>query len=313
MTTPVARVAVAGAGAMGGIIGAGLARGGVDVTLVDTWAAHVEAIDRDGVRIVSADGEEAVPVRATTSMDDVGPVDLLIVLVKAQQTENVMRTAGSLLAHGAAVLSLQNGIGNEDVIAAAVGAGRTLGGSIYFGGSVQQPGVIHCSARDADVVVGAIDRAGRTSAEDACRLLRRGGFNAKIHDDILAVKWRKVIVNVGINAMTGVLGLPSRIAADRPEIREAMVAACAEALAVARAKDVPLIGGDDPAHYVGSGVDVHDYRHKASMCRDIEAGRPTEIEFINGAIVRMGRELGIPTPVNTVLTAAIRSLERKSE
>lgn len=305
------RVAVCGAGAMGGILGAGLVRGEVDVVLVDTWKDHVEAMRKNGLRIESEEGVETVKVHATTELAGIAPVDLLIVLVKAPFTETVMRTAGPVLAPGAAVLSLQNGIGNEEIIAASVGPERTLAGSLYFGGLVRSPGVIHCSARDAGLAVGAFDPAGRAAAETAHALLKQGGFKAKLHDNILAVKWQKAMLNVGISAITSILGQPIRVAAEQPGVREAMIAACEEGLEVVRSKGLSLGDDRDAAQYVSSGVDIHDYVHKASMCLDIEAGRPTEIEFINGAIARLGQELGVRTPINTILTAAIRRLERK--
>ena len=305
------RVAVCGAGAMGGVLGAGMAQGGVDVILVDTWKEHVKAVRKDGLRIESADGVETVKVRATTELTGIDPVDLLIVLVKAPYTADVMRLAGPALAPGAAVLSLQNGIGNEDIIAAAVGPERTLAGSMYFGGQVRGPGVVHCSARDAGLVVGAVDAAGRAAAEMACALLTQGGFNTKLDDDVLAIKWRKAMLNVGISAIASILGQPIRLAAEQPGVRQAMIASCEEALEVARRKGVALGDDCDAAQFISSGVDIHDTVQRASMCLDLEAGRPTEIEFINGAIVRLGQELGVPTPINTVITAAVRRLERE--
>jgi 2-dehydropantoate 2-reductase len=305
------RVAVCGAGAMGGILGAGLAQGGVDVVLVDTWKEHVEAMTKNGLRIESEGGVETVAVRTTTELASIDPVDLLIVLVKAPFTEDVMRTAGPILAPGAAVASLQNGIGNEEIIAAAVGPERTLAGSLYFGGSVKSPGVVHCSARDAGLAIGAFDPAGRALAETAHGVMKEGGFNAKLYDDILGIKWQKGMLNVGISAITAILNLPVRVSAEQPGVRQAMIASCEEGLEVARQKGISLGDERSAADYISSGVDIHDYVHKASMCLDIEAGRATEIEFINGAIARYGQELGVATPLNTIIAAAVRRLEQE--
>ena len=307
------RVAVCGAGGMGGVLGAGMTRGGVDVVLVDTWKEHVEAMSKNGLRIESEEGVETVTVRATTDLTSIDPVDLLLVVVKAPFTEDVMRVAGPILAPGAAVLGLQNGIGNEEIIAAAVGPERTLAGSMYFGASVKSPGVIHCSAKDEGIAIGAIDPAGRAAAEKAVLVLKQGGFNTKLHDDVLALKWQKGMLNVGISAISSILDQPVRVAAEQPGVREAMTASCEEGMEVARRKGVSLGDDRNAAQYISSGIDIHDYVHKASMCLDIEAGRPTEIEFINGAIARLGLELGVPTPINTVITAAIRRLEREKE
>ncbi|MGV6875554.1 ketopantoate reductase family protein [Pseudochelatococcus sp. B33] len=305
------KIGIIGAGAMGSIVGARLTRAGVDTTLFDTWREHADAIRANGLTIEMDDGPFTVPARIFARPADGMRFDVVVILVKAQATRQAAAIAGEHLAGSGAVISFQNGLGNEEVVADVVGAGRTLGGTLYFGGNVIAPGRVKHSNPKAGIAVGALRAEGRAAAGRLAEALRRAGFACKVDDDVMALKWQKALLNVGTNPFATILNLPNRAAGDHPDIREAMIACCSEAIAVAKARGIALPGGDDPRDYVRQGTDVHNYEHKSSMCMDLAAGRATEVDTMNGAIARFGAEVGVATPLNTTVTAAIHRIEQE--
>jgi 2-dehydropantoate 2-reductase len=293
---------------MGSLTAARLAAAGVDVTVIDTWREHVEAIARNGLSVESDEGVQIHRINATCDIAGTARADFVILLVKAYHTAQAMRSTGPLLKPDAVVVSLQNGLGNEDIIAEKIGADRTLAGSLYFGGNVVRPGVVRFSGQ-AEITLGALTAGGHPAAAALQTLLIRAGFATALSDDILAVKWQKALLNVGNSAISTILGLPVRVAAELPGVRAAMAASCAEGMEVARRAGVALPPGKEALAYVGAGIDSHSREHKVSMLLDIEAGKPTEVEFMNGAIVRYAEKLGVNVPINLVLTNAIRRIE----
>lgn len=304
-------IAIIGAGAMGSIIGGMLASARENVVLVDPWREHVDAINARGLTIDTEKGSTTTAVRATPALTPSETVDLAVILVKSYHTRDAVEALRPHLAANGSVLSLQNGLGNEETVAEIIGPSRTFGGSLNFGGNVVGPGHVKCSNSQGEVYVGALDKAARPRADAIAALFAKASFNAKSHPDILAVKWNKAFVNVAINALVSIVDEPNRVAGEKPLYRKVMIAACAEALAVAKKKGIHLIGGDEPEQYVSSGVDTHSYQHRASMCIDLRNGKKTEIEFMNGAIERFGAELGVSTPINTLLTASVRRIEKE--
>lgn len=305
------KVAVVGAGAMGSIVGGKIAASNEPVVLIDLWEAHRAVIRERGLTIESDGNPITVKCQIERKIPAGDAYDLAIVLVKSYHTQAAVEEIKSHLSPDGMLLSLQNGLGNEDIIAGIVGPERTLGGSLGFGGNVIAPGHVKYSNPSGAVYVGPLVPQAMAKAEAAARLLAKAGFNAHSHANILAVKWQKALLNVAISALVSILDMPNRVAGDEPRFRNAMIAACAEAIAVAKKKGIDLIGGDDPTKYVSSGIDPHSYEHRASMLMDLQNGKKTEIEFMNGAIERYGAEVGIPTPINTVLAAAIRRIEKE--
>lgn len=305
------KIGIIGAGAMGSIVGARLAKAGIDVTLFDTWREHADAIRTNGLTIEMDDGPFTVtlPIHDRPAPDM--RFDIVVTLVKSHSTRAAAMIAREHLAEGGAVISFQNGLGNEEVIAEVIGPERTLGGTLYFGGNVIGPAHVKHSNPHAGIAVGGLTPEGQGPARHLAEALRAADFECRVEDDVMAVKWQKALLNVGTNPFATILNLPNRAAGDIPGIRQAMIACCAEAIAVAKAKGVRLPGGDDPHDYVRQGTDVHNYEHKSSMCIDLAAGRKTEVDFMNGAISAFGAQYGVPTPLNTTVTAAIHRVEQE--
>lgn len=297
------RVAIVGAGAMGGVIGFYLAAV-ADVVLVDPWAEHVAAITAAGLSC-EREGEVRVrPVRAVSDPALVGPCEAAIVLVKARQTPWAAAACQVLLAPGAVAYTLQNGVGNREALAAELGEARVGQGVTALGGTLLGPGRVRHAGMGLTTLGAAPDRA---RAEELASLLTAAGLPAEVSDDVEALLWGKLVVNVGINALTALLRVPNGALADIPVARELMAAAVGEAAAVAAARGVRL-PYDDPVAHV-EAVARATGANRSSMLQDVLRGAATEVAVINGAVVREGARLGVPTPLNAALLALVEALD----
>ena len=306
------KICVLGAGALGCAIGGTLALGGSEVTLVNRSRAHVDAINRDGLILQTANGERRVPVRAAVDCSALAPVDLVIVLVKSFDTAATIATAGPVLGPETVVMSLQNGLGHEDILAAAVGRDRVLAGKTYVGGVFLAPGRIAAGVAGKHTVIGELDGTVRERTRRIANEFERAGLATRISDNIVGAMWDKLLVNVATGALSGITRLPYGGLYAVPEIEACAIGAVAEAMAVARAFDVRLSLREprDAWRLAGEGLGP-DF--KASMLQSLEKGSRTEIDFINGAVVRGGARAGVPTPVNQTLVACIKGIERSMQ
>jgi 2-dehydropantoate 2-reductase len=299
------RVAVAGVGAMGSLFGGKLSAV-AEVTLLDQWAEHVTAMQRDGLRIVELDGSETtVPVTATTDPAAVPEVDLVIIFVKSHATRQASQWASRFLAPDGLALTLQNGVGNGETMAKVLGAERVVAGVTSHGATLLGPGRVRHAGEGPTHVA--------TRSEIAEKLVgvatafEQAGFEMHLSDDLDSLVWGKLIINVGINALTAILRVPNGQLVEIPAASALMAQAVAEAEVVCRAKGVTL-PYDDPLGRV-QGVARATATNRASMLQDVLRGVPTEIGVINEAIVREGNRLGVPTPVNEFLVTTIRAIE----
>jgi 2-dehydropantoate 2-reductase len=306
------KICVLGAGALGCAIGGTLALGGSEVTLVNRSCAHVDAINRDGLILQTANGERRVPVRGAVDCSMLAPVDLVIVLVKSFDTAATMATAGPVLGPETVVMSLQNGLGHEDILAAAVGRDRVLAGKTYVGGVFLAPGRVAAAVAGKHSVIGELDGTVRERTRRIAAEFERAGLATRISDNITGAMWDKLLVNVATGALSGITRLSYGALYAVPEIEACAIGAVAEAMAVARALGVRLSLREPRDAWVlaaeGLGPDF-----KASMLQSLEKGSVTEIDFINGAVVRNGARAGVPTPVNQALVACIKGLERSMQ
>ena len=233
------RFGVIGAGSMGSLYGGLLARAGFDVTLVDLWQEHVDLIRRDGLHLDGITGDLRIPVKATSRVEDVSPVDCAIILTDANSTREAAQTARRVLGAEGFALTLQNGIGNVETLGEALGAGRVMGGTSNHSAALRAPGhVTHTHA--APTWIGELDgrRTGRLGeAEEA---LARAGFTPVVVDNILAHIWNKFVLNCGINAISAVTGLRLGEIVRTPAVDELQTRVIEEVLAVVRAKGVVL-------------------------------------------------------------------------
>lgn len=296
------RVAVLGPGAIGSLFGGRLARSSVDVTLVGRPGAHVDALHQSGLRLTLPDGTtERVDADVTTDPDTVGSVDVVLVCVKAYDTRRALSSADALL-EDAAVCTFQNGLGNPETIAEFVPESRVLAGTTSHGATLEAPGHVR-HAGVGDTAVGNYFADTDTTTTALARALTDAGIETTVVANARRAVWEKVLVNVGINAATALARVPNGRLADTDPGERVLRRAVEEAAAVADAEGIEL--STDP---VAAGLRVarRTAENRSSMRQDLERGRKTEIEALNGEIVARGRDHGIETPVNETLTNLVR-------
>lgn len=301
------RIGVIGAGAMGSLYGGLLAKAGQEVVLYDRWAAHIGAIRERGLELGGIGGELRIrPARATTDWAELGKLDLALVLVDANATAEAAGLIGPCLKPAGFALTLQNGVDNVEALVEALGRERVLGGLSYHSAAVERPGrVIHTHA--GTTWLGELDGVRSDRLAKLSAGFEAAGLLPQAVDDILGFIWTKFVHNSAINALSAVAGLRvGEIGADA-HADEFQTHVIEEALAVLRAKGVKLVE-PDPMRAIKAFCKVKF--NKASMLQHVEAGKRTEIDALNGAIVREGRRLGVPTPFNEALTLLVKALEQ---
>jgi 2-dehydropantoate 2-reductase len=297
-------IAIIGAGALGGVLGFHLAAH-ADVTLIDLWAEHVVAINAEGLFCEVEGVAQMRRVRAVSDPAAAGQSDMALVLVKAQQTPWAAQAARALLAPGGVAYTLQNGLGNAETLAAVLGAEHVGQGVTSVGATLLGPGRVR-RAGLGPTVIGA--QPNPAAAAELAAVFTAGGLPASVSTDLEGLVWGKLLVNVAINALTALLRVPNGLLIANPPAYELITAAVAEASAVAAARGITLPYADPVARALE--VVQATAGNRSSMLQDVARGAPTEISTINGAIVREGERLGIPTPVNWTLTRLIEAIEQ---
>ncbi|HEY6053560.1 MAG TPA: 2-dehydropantoate 2-reductase [Gaiellaceae bacterium] len=295
-----------GCGAVGSLFAANLATlDDVEVWAYDLARDHVEAIERDGLRLTGA-GEVHARLRATSDASELPPCDFGIVATKAMHTESAIRATAHAFAEGC-VATVQNGIGNEEVLAAHVE--RVIRGTTFPAGKIVAPGVVQWDVK-GDTTLGPFEPRPAPLDEierlaDACT---RGGMPTEAVPDARGPQWRKVIFNAATNPLGALTGLTHGRVCERPPLRRLASQLVDEGKAVAAAQGIVLDA--DPEELIDHAArpDVA-YEHKASMLQDVEARRQTEIDYLNGGIARFGAELGVPTPLNETIWALVKGVE----
>jgi 2-dehydropantoate 2-reductase len=299
------RVAVIGCGAIGSLYAAHLARvPGTEVWAVDPWAEHVAAIEADGLR-VTGQAEFTASVRARTDGRDLPACDFGVVATKALHTRDAVAGARAALA-GAAAVSVQNGLGNEEVIAELVP--RVIRGSIVTAGTVVAPGVVRYDA-PGDSWFGPFEPrpAAMDEVERLARLLTEGGLRTHALKDARGPQWTKVIFNAATSPLAALTGLSVGPVCTDPGLRRQVDGLISEALAVCERVGIGLLR--PPGEAVEEAI-AEAYRHKPSMLQDVLARRATEIGVLNGGIAAEGRRAGLPTPLHDCMVALVRGLEQ---
>lgn len=302
------KVCFVGAGAIGSSLGGVLTGGGLDVWLLDKWAEHVEAMNRSGLRIRDDGGERLVTVRAAMDPRTVGVADLVVVLVKSFKTREAIQQAQGLLGPKTMVLSLQNGLGNEDTLIEVVGRERVIGGRTHAAGVLLGPGHVATGHKGKVTYVGELDGTESERVQRVAQEFTRAGLETAASANIVGMMWDKLAINVATGAWCGVTRLPFGGLRELPELKACAVEAVREAVAVARAAGVTLSLTDPEAIWTKAHTGL-PAELKPSILQDLEKGTPTEIDFINGSVVRVGEKVGVPTPVNRTLVAAIKGIE----
>jgi 2-dehydropantoate 2-reductase len=302
------KVAVLGPGALGCLMAALFWEAGAEVSLADYRPERVALLRQRGIQVHTLGGGPRV-VRVPIGLaPEVGPCDLTIMAVKAYQTEAAARALPALMSQGGMALTLQNGLGNLEVMARIAGPGRLLAGVGLLGVTRQDEGRIIYAGRGV-IYIGLPAGSQVTGAEVAAvvDLFRQAGLECQAREDIEAVLWEKLVINVGINPLTALLRVPNGTLLELSPAWEVAVAAAGEAQAVARAAGLTLSG--DPAARLAQVCTATAANH-SSMLQDILAGKQTEIEAMNAQVAARGRALGVPTPVNDLLTCLLRAVEQ---
>jgi 2-dehydropantoate 2-reductase len=299
METPnfMPKVVMIGAGAMGGVLAGALAKAGADLAIVDTDAAHVDAIRSHGLAVEGLGDPSQIP--AATALDTAGAFDLAVIMTPAYETPQAAITAQNLLKPEGAAVSCQNGLGNMEALVDVLGAERVFMGSTKCSADRPAPGCPRITKIDP-TTVGELDGSSSARTDWMARTLSAGGLPCAVSDNIEGVLWSKFIHNCAINALSAITGLRMGQVTRNRTLGQLRWTLVDEALAVAEAKGITLADPNPRAT-----LTPHVWRKftQPSMLQHVEQGRPIEIEAINGYVVREGQRLGIPTPMNEIVTA----------
>ncbi len=303
------KFAVLGAGALGSAIGGVLTEAGHDVWLITRNQAHVDAINQHGLGLRTAGIDRVVKAQASSTALEAGVVDCVIVLVKSAQTRAAVQAAMGIIGPDTTVLSLQNGLGHEDILSDLVGRQRVLAGKTYCGGQMIAPGHVICGHVGKDTHIGELNGAMSPRILRIAQAFNGAGLQTTVSDNIMGTIWDKLLINVATGALSGITRLAYGDLYQVPELQACAVAAVAEAMAVATACGVRTSITDPVQAWRKAGAGL-PYEFKASVLQTLERGVRTEVDYINGAVVQLGLQHGVPTPVNATLLACIKGLEQ---
>jgi 2-dehydropantoate 2-reductase len=300
------RICIVGCGAVGSLFAANLAQlEDVEVWAFDASREHVDAINANGLRLSGA-GDVVGRLRATTDPQELPACDFGIVATKAMHTESAIRASAHAFANGS-VATVQNGLGNEQVLAAHVE--RVIRGTTFPAGKIVEPGHVQWDVK-GDTTIGPFDEqpAPFADVERLAEACTRAGMPTHAVEDARGPQWRKVIFNAASNPIGALTGLTHGRVCERPDLRALVSGLVTEGKAVAAAQGIEL--DSDPEALIDHAAKREvAYEHKASMLQDVEARRTTEIDYLNGGIVRFGHEHGVPTPLNQAIWALVKGVE----
>jgi 2-dehydropantoate 2-reductase len=300
------RICIVGTGAVGSLFAANLSLlDDVEVWAYDLAREHVDAINADGLRLSGAGDVVGYP-RATANAQELPPCDFGIVATKAMHTEPAIAATAHAFADGA-VATVQNGLGNEETIAGHVE--RVIRGTTFPAGRIVAPGHVQWDVK-GDTTLGPFDeRVPLAQVEVLADACTRAGLPTHAVADARGPQWRKVIFNAATNPIGALTGLTHGRVVERPDLRRLVTGLVDEGKAVAAAQGIALDA--DPEELIDHAAKPEvAYDHKASMLQDVEAHRATEIDYLNGGIVRFGAENGVPTPLNEAIWALVKGVEQ---
>lgn len=304
------RIGIIGTGALASLFAAYLHEV-ADVVMVGSWAEQLRALATDGLTLIDLAGQErrcAITAINDATADDataMPPVDVALLLVKSYQTKTAAARAQTLLAANGLAVTLQNGLGNLELLATAVGPERATLGVVTLGATLLRPGVVRHAG--AGVVYLSPPTPEHAAFAPLVAVLQAAGLTVQVVANARGLVWGKLAVNAAINPLTAVHDLPNGQLTQRPFLRRVMATAAREVEAVAAAQGITLPFPDAAAQAYRVASDT--FHNRSSMLQDVANGRPTEIDAICGAATRHGEQFGVPTPVNRQLWAWVRRLE----
>jgi 2-dehydropantoate 2-reductase len=298
------KLAVMGSGGVGGYFGARLAAQSYDVTFI-ARGAHLEAIRTNGLMVESANGDVHVhPATATDTPSDIGVVDYVLFATKLWDTETAGEAIRPLMGPETAVISLQNGVDAEERLAVILGREHVMGGLAQISAIIAAPGVIRHTGTMAKIVFGELDGRSTPRAEELLTALRESGVDAELSDNIERSIWQKFVFLVALSGVTSVTRHALGPVRQDPDTRALLETVMMETVAVARAKGIDIGPG-----FVGDRLAFFDTlpaEMTSSMHQDLERGNRLELDWLAGAVVRMGHELGVETPANAFIYTALK-------
>ena len=300
------KIAVVGPGAIGCLLTAFLTKSKQDVSLIDNNPERARKIRQDGIKVEGLARDFTIKVNVTSDPKEIGICDLIIICVKSYSTEEAIKSAKELIGENTQVLTLQNGVGNIQVLNDIVGEDNVIGGITSCGATLLEAGHIKYAGK-GDTIIGKSSGGVLGSIRGIAGILNKAGFETKVSRDINGVIWSKLIINVGINALAVATRLHNGRLIEYNGTKEIMRNAVQEAVKVAKRKRIKLMY-DDPIQKV-EGVAKATAGNICSMLQDVLKKKRTEIDFINGAVIRQAKALNIPTPVNEVLTNLVKTVE----
>jgi 2-dehydropantoate 2-reductase len=299
------RIAVIGAGSIGSLYGANLARVGASVVLIDTWREHMERIRAAGLKMEGLHGAFTAAVEATVDPATIAGVDMALVAVGTYASREAAETARMVLAPEGFALTLQNGVGNVEVLLEALGPGRVLAGLSFHSADVLEPGRVEHTNK-GPTYLGELDRSRSPRLAALAELLERAQMNPVLPEDINITLWSKFVHNCGINALCALTDLRPNELHEIPEIDAYQARIIREAMALVQARGIRLPDPDPVAT-------IKDYcahkGHRVSMAQHLARGRRTEIDALNGYVAEESRRLGLAAPHSEALTALIKGRE----
>ena len=305
------KIVVVGPGALGCLVAGFLKnKSGEGVWILDDSPERAKKISNDGIKIEGISGNFDIKIDATADTKDIGKADLVIICVKSYSTEDACKEIKDLVGEETSVLTLQNGIGNVQILNDYFGPERVIAGVTNHGSTLLGDGHIRHAGK-GDTIIGKSDGKLSGILKNVSGILSKSGFPTKVSKDIDSVIWSKLVINVGINALTAITRLNNGRLVEYAESRELLRSAVGEAVKVVKRKRIKL-AYDDPIQKVES-VCKATASNVSSMLQDVLNKKRTEIDFINGAIVRQAKSLSIPTPVNEALTNLVKTIETSYE
>jgi 2-dehydropantoate 2-reductase len=302
------RLAMIGAGAMGAMFGGRLARAGAGVVLYDVDQAHIAAIAAGGLSIDTPSGKLHINLRATDDAGEIGLVDVAVVMVDSNSTASASRIASTILGPGGFALTLQNGIGNVEALTAELGRERVAAGTTYNSAAKLAPGrVLHSNI--GETAIGELDGSRSERIEAIADLFRRAGLPIEVSDNVLGHIWMKFILNAAINPVSAVTGLrPGEIARIAPA-RELLERVLDEIMQVIDAKGLRLPEPDARRAVLDHAWERYN---RPSMLQHVERGQRTEIDALNGMLLREAKALGIACPFNQGIVLTVKAIEARA-
>jgi 2-dehydropantoate 2-reductase len=300
------KIVIVGPGAMGSLLAAFLSKTGEEIWLLDKNKERAGQINQQGIHLEGLSFDFEAKIKASAEPQEIGKADLVIICVKSYNTKDAITHSKPLIGPDTKVITLQNGIGNIEIINEAVGQEKVIGGVTNLGATLLDAGRVKYAGK-GETVIGRIDGKIPVEMRSIRQLFNKVGLEMRISRDIKALLWSKLIINVGINALTAITHLHNGKLIEFEGTRHILREAVTEAIRVAKRKRIKLIY-DDPLAKVEAVCEA-TAGNISSMLQDVLRKKRTEIDFINGVIVRQGQELGIPVPVNSLLVDLIKTIE----